>query len=186
LAGEDTSTGGLAGRYATALFELADAGKQLDVVADDLTGLKAAIDGSDDLRALIRSPLYDRDQQAAAMGAVLEKAGASDLVRRFVQVVAQNRRLFALPRMIDSYLAELARRRGQVTAEVTSARPLDEAQKTALTEALNKALGGKVQVNEKVDPALLGGLVVKVGSRMIDSSIRSKLQRLKFAMKGVG
>lgn len=186
MAGEDTSTNSLAARYATALFELADAASKLDEVADDLRGLKVALDDSEDLRRLIRSPIYGRDAQAAAMTAVLEKAGVQDLTRRFVLVVAQNRRLFAIPGMINAYLAELARRRGQVTADVAAARELTDDQRKALGEALNKAVGGTVQMNLTVDPSLLGGLVVKVGSRMIDSSVKSKLQRLKFAMKGVG
>jgi F-type H+-transporting ATPase subunit delta len=186
LAGEDTSTSGLAGRYAAALFDLADESKQLDAVAGDLSALKAAIAESDDLRRLIRSPLYSREQQARAMAAVLAKSGACDLTRRFVLLTAQNRRLFALTRMINAYLAELAKRRGEVSAEVTSARALTAAQQAALGDALKKAVGGKVNMNLQVDPSLLGGLVVKVGSRMIDSSIKSKLQRLQFAMKGVG
>jgi F-type H+-transporting ATPase subunit delta len=186
LAGEDTSTSSLAERYATALFDLAETANKLDEVADDLRGLKAAIGGSDDLQRLIRSPLYGRGQQAAAMAAVLDKAGVQDLTRRFVLVAAQNRRLFAVPGMINAYLAELARRRGEVTAEVTAARELTADQRKALGEALGKAVGGNVQMNLKVDPSLLGGLMVKVGSRMIDSSVKSKLQRLKFAMKGVG
>jgi F-type H+-transporting ATPase subunit delta len=110
----------------------------------------------------------------------------SDLVRRFVALVAENRRLFALVDMIDAYLGELARRRGEVTATVTSAVPLSDAQTAAVTEALKRAVGGKVAVDLKTDASLIGGLVVKVGSRMIDSSLKSKLQRLQLVMKGVG
>lgn len=186
MAGEDTSTGSLAGRYARALFELADEGKALDRVAEDLKGLDALLTESEDLQRLVRSPLYGRDQQAKAMEAILERAGVSDLTRRFVLVVANNRRLFALPKMIRAFLAELARRRGEVRAEVTAAAPLNEAQEKALLETLSKAVGGKVQLDLKTDPSLLGGLVVKVGSRMIDTSLKTKLQRLQFAMKGVG
>lgn len=176
----------MAGRYALALFELADSKQQLDSVAAELRELQAVIDESADLRRLITSPVIPRADQAKAIGAVLERAGASDLTARFVQVVAQNRRLFALPQMIRGYLAELRRRRGEVTAEVTAARELTQAQHDALTESLRKVAGGKVQVDLKVDPSLLGGLVVRVGSRMIDSSLRTKLQKLQFAMKGIG
>lgn len=182
----DSSTGGLARRYAQALYELADSGKQLDALADDLRALKGMIAESEDLQRMIRSPLLSRDQQMAAMKAILEKAGSGELALRFVMVAAQNRRLFALPAMIDAYLSELARRRGEVTAQVTSAQEMTAAQEKALAAALDKAVGGKVQMDIKVDPALLGGLIVKVGSRMVDASVRSKLQRLQLAMKGVG
>ena len=177
--------GGLAGRYASALFELAENAKQLDAVAGELRDLKQVIADSEDLRRLIRSPIYDRDQQSAAMAAILDKAGVGDLTRRFVLVVAQNRRLFALPEMIDGYLAELAHRRGEVTAMVTAARDLTKEQESALTDKLRKVVGAKVQVDLQVDPELLGGLVVRVGSRMVDSSLRSKLEKLQYAMKGV-
>ena len=182
----DRGTGGLAERYASALLELAEERNELDAVAEDLTGVGRMIEQSDDLQNLIRSPLLGRDLQAKAMSALLERAGVGGLTRRFVLVVAQNRRLFALPQMIKAYLGELARRRGEVTAEVVAAKELDEGQKNALTEALRKAVGSKVTVDLKVDPDLIGGLVVKVGSRMVDSSLRSKLQRLQLAMKGVG
>ena len=177
---------GLARRYASALFDLADASKELDSLAEELRALKAIVEESEDLRRLINSPLYGRDQQAKAMASILEKAGASDLCRRFVLVVAGNRRLFALTRIIDAYLAELARRRGEVTAQVTAARELSEEQKDALTDALKKVVGAKVQVDLKVDQGLIGGLIVKVGSRMVDTSLRSKLERLELAMKGTG
>ena len=186
MAAESTGASGLAGRYAAALFDLADSSKALDEVASELGDLRAAIAESEDLTRMIRSPVFGRDQQSKAMAAILDKAGAGDLTRRFVMVVAQNRRLFALPRMIDAYLAELARRRGEVTAQVTAARTLTADQKKALTEALRRTEGSKVKVDVQVDPSLLGGLTVKVGSRMIDSSLRTKLAKLQFVMKGVG
>lgn len=186
MAAEDTSLSGLAGRYARALLELAEEASVLDQVADDLGRLEAAIAESDDLRRLIASPLYGREQQGAVLGAVAEKLGVQDLTRRFVLLVAHNRRLFTLPRMIRAYLEELARRRGEVTAEVTSALALDAEQRRALTDALKAELGAKVRVDLKVDKSLLGGLIVRVGSRMFDSSLRNKLQRLQLAMKGVG
>lgn len=186
MSAEDTSLSGLAGRYALALIDLADEKKQLDGVADDLRGLQAAIAESEDLRRLIRSPLFSRGQQQKAMESLLEKFGMTGLTRNFVLLVTQNRRLFALPGMIDAYLQELARRRGEIAAQVTSAHELSDAQRKALHEALKGAVGAKVQIDHKVDPGLIGGLIVKVGSRMIDNSLRGKLQRLQIAMKGVG
>lgn len=186
MARDDTGLSGVAGRYALALIELADDKKQLDEVAEDLRGLRATIAESDDLQRLIRSPLFTRAEQAKAMATILEKAGVGDLTRRFVLVVADNRRLFVLPQMIGGYLAELSRRRGEVTAEVTSATELTKEQHAALAEAIKAKIGGKIQVDVKVDQGLIGGLIVKVGSRMIDNSLRSKLQRLRLAMKGVG
>lgn len=186
MAAQDTGSAGLAARYAAALFDLADESKQLDGVADDLRAIRALIAESAELRRLVRSPVLTRAEQARAMAAVLEKAGTSDLVRRFVGLVAENRRLFALTDMIEAYLSELARRRGEVTASVTSAALLSDAQTAALTEALRRAVGGKVSIESHTDSSLIGGLVVKVGSRMVDSSLKSKLQRLKLVMKGVG
>lgn len=186
MAARGTGAGGLAARYAAALFELADAHKAIDRVAADLAELKAMIAGSDALRSLIRSPILSRDEQGRAMAALLQQAGTSDLVRKFVGLVARNRRLFALSQMIEEFLAELARRRGEMRAEVTAAKPLNDQQQAALAEAIRRSVGGKVAVDVKVDPALIGGLVVKVGSRMVDTSLRTKLQRLQLAMKGVG
>ena len=186
MASEGATSGGLAGRYATALFDLADERKELDQVAEELGALKSTIAESEDLRRFIRSPLHDRDEQTKVMSAILDKAGAGELAKRFVLVVAHNRRLFALPRMIDAFLAELARRRGEVTAQVVAAHELSDNQKDALLAALRQVVGGKVQMDLRVDRGLIGGLVVKVGSRMIDTSLRSKLERLELAMKGAG
>ena len=186
MAAQDTGTAGLAARYAAALFDLADEARELDAVAADLRAIRALIADSADLRRLVRSPVLTREDQGRAMAAVLEKAGTCDLVRRFVGLVAGNRRLFALTDMIDAYLGELARRRGEITASVTSAAPLSEAQSAALVDALRRAVGGKIAVETHTDAALIGGLIVKVGSRMVDSSLKSKLQRLQLVMKGVG
>ena len=186
MASEGATSSGLAGRYASALLELADERKGLDQVAAELSALKAIIADSEDLRRFIESPLYDRDEQKKVMAAILEKAGAGELTLRFVLVVAHNRRLFALPRMIDAFLAELARRRGEVTARVVAAYDLSTTQKDALLAALRQAIGSKVQMDLRVDQGLIGGLVIKVGSRMIDTSLRSKLKRLELAMKGAG
>lgn len=184
MASNSSDTSGIAERYATALYDMADEAKQLDAVADDLRGLKSLLEDSNDLRRLVRSPLIDRQVQTAAMMAVLEKAGVGDLTRRFVGVVGQNRRLFAMSAMIDAFLAVLARRRGEETAYVSSAAALSDAQLDRLAETLRKAVGSKVRVETAVDPALIGGLVVRVGSRMVDSSVRTKLQRMQLAMKG--
>ena len=175
---------GVATRYALALFELADEKRKLDEVARDLRALDAMIASSGDLRRLLRNPVVSRADSGRAMAALLETAEADPLTRNFVGLVAANRRLFALPAMIAAFLAELAARRGEVTAEVTSARELTDAQKTSLEAALRSAVGGKVALSLKVNPGLVGGLIVKVGSRMIDSSLKSQLARLKLAMKG--
>ena len=177
---------GLADRYATALFELAEADKALSEVADELQRIGSMIGESRDLRRLIGSPVISRDDQCKAMDALLEKAEISDLTRRFVGLVARNRRLFALPNMIGAYQDMLAHRRGETTAEVLSAKALTKAQLAGISESLTKAVGTKVALAASVDPDILGGLVVKVGSRMIDSSLRTKLNRMRLAMKGVG
>lgn len=186
MATESSVIGGIAGRYAAALYDLADEAKVLDAVADDVRGILQALEDSPDFSKLVLSPLMDRQVQARAMSAVLEKAGTHDLLRRFVGVVASNGRLFALPEMARGYLAELARRRGEVTAKVTAPNDIDDEQKQAIIAALKPYAGDKVSLDVDVDPSLIGGLVVRVDSRMIDSSIRSKLQRLQLVMKGAG
>lgn len=183
---EASGPASLAGRYANALFELADGQKQLDAVAADLATLRRMLNESPDLRRLVASPVIGRDAQGRAMAALLEASEAGSLVRRFLGVVCQNGRLRDLPDMIGAFLAELARRRGETAADVVSALPLSEAQEAALSETLRRLVGSKVSVNARVDASLLGGLIVKVGSRMFDSSVRTKLQRLRLAMKGVG
>lgn len=174
---------GVAQRYATALFDLADEAKALDQVADDLRGVRAALAESDDLRRLLTSPALSRDAQSSAMAAILEAGGAGELTRKFVGLVAYNRRLFVLPVMIEAYLAELARRRGEMTARVRSAHPLSDQQQSALIDQLKTSFGVKVDMDLTVDPALLGGMVIQVGSRMIDNSLRSKLDRMQIALK---
>jgi F-type H+-transporting ATPase subunit delta len=174
----------LASRYANALFELADEKQELDKVADDLTTVRALLDESADLRTAVRSPLIGRDAQAAALEQVLANAEVGETVRNFVGVVAHNRRAFALSDMIRGFLGELARRRGEETARVVSAKALDDERQQAVTDSLKKAMGAKVAVDFQVDPAILGGLVVHVGSRMIDSSVRTRLQKAQLAMRG--
>jgi F-type H+-transporting ATPase subunit delta len=185
LASETTGVSGLAERYAAALFDLADERRILDEVASDLRQLRAMVQASPDLLRLIRSPILSRDEQSKGIGALAERAGLSPLVRDFLAVVARNRRLFAVPAMIEAFLAKLAARRGEVTAEVFAAQPLSEAQLAALNEQLRRSIGSRVSVDVHVDPGLIGGLVLKLGSRMVDGSIKSKLQRLQLAMKSI-
>jgi F-type H+-transporting ATPase subunit delta len=177
---------GIAGRYATALFELADEANNLDGVLNDLAAIDDALAESADLRALVTSPIYSRAQQGAAMVAIGDKMGLSDLTRNILGLMATKRRLFTLPGVISGYRALLADKRGEVTAEVTSATALTEKQVAALSEKLKASVGKDVMLKMAVDAKLIGGLVVKVGSRMIDTSIRAKLSNLQNAMKEVG
>jgi F-type H+-transporting ATPase subunit delta len=186
VASEGTGIAGLAERYAAALFELADERHALDAVAGDLRAVHAMLAESGDLVRLMRSPVLSRDAQGKAIAAVAERAELSALTCDFLAVVARNRRLFAVPAMVAAYLAKLAERRGEVTAEVTVAQPLDTARQAALAEQLRRAVGARVAVELTVDPGLLGGMIVKVGSRMVDASLGSRLQRLRLAMKATG
>jgi len=186
VAGQADRTGGLAERYATALYDLAGEQNALDTVAADLKTLRKMTDESDDFRRFINSPVLSRADQAKAVQALAEKAQLSGLTQKFLGLAAANRRLFALPSVIAAYLDRLATRRGEVTAEVTSAVTLNDTQMSAITAALKQTVGRTVALTSKIDPSILGGLIVRVGSRMVDSSIKSKLQRLKLAMKGVG
>jgi F-type H+-transporting ATPase subunit delta len=185
VASKASGTTGLGARYATALYELADEQKSLDEVAADLRALRGLIDDSADLRRLIRSPVLTRAAQAQAIAALAARAGFQPLVQNILGLMAKNRRLFVLPAVIEAYLAELAARRGEVTAQVISAQALSDAQRQTLDERLRRAVGGKVAIELRVDPSLLGGLIVKLGSRMVDASLSSKLHRLQLAMKGV-
>jgi F-type H+-transporting ATPase subunit delta len=185
VAAAEKGVSGLAQRYAAALFDLADERKALDAVAGDLQALRAMLRDSGDLRRLIRSPVLSREAQGKGIAALAEKAAISALTRNFLGLLAQNRRLFALPDMIEGYLSRLAEKRGEVTAHVVTAQDLSAAQREAVNEQLRKAVGRKVAVDIEIDPGLLGGLVVRVGSRMVDASLKSKLHRLQLAMKGV-
>ena len=175
----------IASRYAAALFELAQESDALEAVESDLQALKSMIDDSADLSELLRSPLYSSDDKSKALGAVLEKAETGDLARRFVGLVIGNRRAFALRDMTVAFAQLAAAHRGEIVASVTSAVALNDAQVAALKSELSAAMKTDVSVDARVDDAILGGLVVRVGSRMIDSSLRTKLQNLKFAMRGV-
>jgi F-type H+-transporting ATPase subunit delta len=184
VAAQDPIVSGVAGRYATALFELARDEKALDVVKADLDRFEALIAESDDLKRLIRSPVFSSEDQLKAMTAVLAQTGIGGIAANFVRFAAQNRRLFAVPEMIRSFRLLLARHRGESSADVTVAEKLSDAHLGALKEALKSVTGGQdVDLNVKVDPAIIGGLVVKLGSRMVDTSLRTKLNAIKFAMK---
>ncbi|QHQ36216.1 F0F1 ATP synthase subunit delta [Algicella marina] len=179
-------TSGIAGRYATALFELAKDAKGIDGLEGDIEALSAALDESADLRDVISSPIYTRTQQGSAISAIAEKMGLGSLVANTLALMASKRRLFVLPAMIKSVRGLIAQERGEVTAEVRSAKALSDEQKKELAKALKSAIGQDIKIDTTVDESLIGGLVVKVGSRMIDTSIRAKLNKLQNAMKEVG
>jgi F-type H+-transporting ATPase subunit delta len=184
VAGEDPHISGMAGRYANALFELARENKAVDAVKADLERFDGMIGESADLARLVRSPVFGADEQLKALGAILDRAGISGLAANFLRVITTNRRLFAVRDMIRAFRALVARFKGEVTAQVTVAEPLNDANTGALKDALKSVTGGKdIDLDVRVDPAIIGGLVVKVGSRMVDSSLRTKLNAIKFAMK---
>lgn len=186
MATEDPIMASVAGRYASALFELATEQKQVAEVEKALDRFQAMVEQSPDLARLVKSPAFSADDQLKAITAILAKAGIGGLAGNFLQLIARNRRLFAVEDMVKSYRTLSARARGEVDAEVSSAFPLDNAQLEALKDQLRASVGGKqVKVATKVDPGLLGGLVVKMGSRMVDSSIRTKLMSLKTRLKEV-
>lgn len=174
----------IAGRYATALFELARDGKAIDKVEASLAHLRAALDQSDDFRRLTTSPVLSRADAAKGAAAITKSLKLDPLTANFVGVLAQNRRLSQLGSVIGAFRTLAANHRGEATADVTSAHPLSAAQVDALKKQLKTRIGRDVAVNLSVDPALLGGLVVKLGSQMIDSSIRTRLNSLAHAMKG--
>lgn len=183
----DSSSGiqaSLAGRYAIALFGLARDEKQIETVGASLATLRDSLAESADLRDLISSPLIGRDDQARAVGAVVDSLGLDRLTRNLVGVLARNRRLPQLANVIRAFGLLAARHRGEITAEVTSARALDGDQVESIKQHLRTRMGRDIAVDLSVDPAILGGLVVKVGSQMIDSSIRTKLNTLAHVMKG--
>jgi F-type H+-transporting ATPase subunit delta len=177
-------TGNIAERYATSLFLLAGDKGLYDAVAADLKVLVTMTEGSPDLQTIIYSPVISRADQVKGITALASKASLTDLTRKFLGALATNRRLNVLTEVATIYNAKLAAQRGEHTAVVTSAAPLRPGQLESLREKLASKLGGRVTLDLKVDPEIIGGLIVKIGSRMIDSSIRSKLERIGFAMKG--
>lgn len=181
-----TYSGGIAARYATAVFEIARDAGGLDAIERDVAALREALGASDDLSELMTSPIYTREQQEAGVGAVAERMGLGATMANTLRLMATKRRLFAVPSLLTALDDMIARERGEVTAEVTSARPLTEEQRSALAGSLRRTVGKDVKINQTVDEGIIGGLIVKVGSRMIDTSIRSKLTQMQSTMKEAG
>ena len=177
---------GIAERYATAIFEIAKENKRLANLETSLSDLSTALGDSPELRSLIASPLVTRAEQEAAISAIAEKMELVQVLRKALALMAQKRRLFVLPQLITALRDLLADERGEVTADVASAKALTKAQTDKLAATLTERVGKTVTINATVDEKLIGGLVVKVGSKMIDTSIRSKLNSLQNAMKEVG
>jgi F-type H+-transporting ATPase subunit delta len=184
VATTDQTVSGVPGRYASALFELASETKAAESVGHQIASVGAAIDASDDLKRLVLSPVFSSDQQIAALTGVAAELGVGGITLNFLKLLAKNRRLAALPDVVKAYAILLATSKGEVSGEVTSAQPLNDAQLSELKAALKSSLGRDVALSTKVDSSILGGLIVKVGSRMMDNSLKTKLQNLKIAMKG--
>ena len=180
----EKAEGGLAGRYANAVFELAQDQKAVDAVSTDLASLRRTIETNPDLNRLMRSPVFSAEDQAKALKAILEKMGTHPLTTKFLLLLANKRRLFVVNQIIAAYERLVAQSRGETEAEVTSARHLNDDEIAELKSTLKAKLGKEPRLHSRIDPTLLGGLVVKVGSRMIDSSLRTKLDGLRSAMKG--
>jgi len=181
----ETSMSGVAGRYGAALFELANESGTADAVSGDLKRFAAFIEESPDLKRLVTSPVFTADQQKAAVGAVLDRAGIGGIVANFIRLVAQKRRLFVLPAMIRAYETLLARKKGIVPAEVTVAEAMPEQLLADLKSALAKTAGQEVSLAVKVNPDIIGGMIVKLGHRMFDASLKTKLNALRVAMREV-
>ena len=181
-----SSVSGVAERYAFALFDLAREQSQIAPIEAQLRAVSALLGESPDLRRLIRSPVFSAEEQERAIGAVADRAGIRGLVGNFLRLVARNRRLFALPGIIQGFSDLAARHRGEVSAEVTSAHPLSPDHVAGLRAVLRERLGSEVTLLTRVDPAILGGLVVRVGSRMIDTSLRTRLMTVRTQLKEVG
>jgi len=177
---------GIAARYATAIFEIAKESNALSDLEANVTDLGAALHDSADLQTMISSPLISRDEQGGAISAIAEKMGLMPVMKNGLSVMSQKRRLFVLPSLLNSLQALIAEEKGEVTAEVTSAKALTKTQADKLAKTLSERVGKTVKINATVDESLISGLVVKVGSKMIDTSIRSKLDSLQNAMKEVG
>jgi F-type H+-transporting ATPase subunit delta len=186
VAAEDPSVSGVSGRYATALFELARDEKSIDAVKADLDQFDAMLNDSADLKRLVRSPVFAADTQSKALSAVLDKAAITGISANFLKVLTANRRLFAVSDVIRAFRALVARFKGEASADVTVAEPLSDKNLDALKTALKAVSGKDVTLHVKVDPSIIGGLVVKLGSRMVDSSLRTKLNSIKHAMKEAG
>jgi F-type H+-transporting ATPase subunit delta len=186
VAAENPSVSGVSGRYATALFELARDEKSIDAVKGDLDKFDAMLSESADLKRLVRSPVFSAKAQLNALTAVLDKSGISGISAKFLKVLTANRRLFAVSDAIRAFRALVAKFKGEATADVTVAETLSDRNLDALKTALKSVTGKDVVLNVQVDPSIIGGLVVKLGSRMVDSSLRTKLNSIKHAMKEAG
>ncbi|WP_309941702.1 F0F1 ATP synthase subunit delta [Tardiphaga robiniae] len=186
MATQDPSVSGMSGRYATALFELARDEKSVDAVKADLDKFAAMLADSADLARLVRSPVFSAEIQGKALASVLEKAGITGVTANFLKVLTANRRLFAIGDVARGFNALVAKFKGEATADVTVAEPLSDKNLDALKTALKSVTGKDVALNVKVDPSIIGGLVVKLGSRMVDSSLRTKLNSIKHSMKEAG
>ena len=187
MAGEDSTVSGVAGRYARALFELALDAKSVDAVKADIEKFAAMIAESPDLNRLVRSPVFGAEERSRALAAVLAKAEIGGLAANFLMFVTANRRLFSIGEIIRDFRKLVAKWKGEVTAEVTAAEKLSDAHLEAIKSALKSITGEKsVDLHVKIDPAIIGGLTVKLGSRMVDSSLRTKLNAIKHAMKEAG
>jgi F-type H+-transporting ATPase subunit delta len=186
VAREESIVSGMAGRYATALFELALEERALDTVKADLDRFDALVRESADLARLLRSPVFSSAEQLAAIAAIVDWAGIGGLAANFLKLAARNRRLFAVPDMIKSFRSLFARQRGEVSASLTVAEPLKEEQLGAIKDAIKSITHGRsVDLAVNIDPAIIGGLIVRLGSRMVDTSLRTKLNAMKHAMKEV-
>jgi len=177
---------GIAQRYATALFEIAREAKSVSGLEADIDTLEAALAESKDFRDLIASPVYSRDAQDRAIAALAAKMGLGEMTANTLRLMASKRRLFTLPQLIRNLRALIAEEKGEISAEVVSAKPLSDAQKEKLSAALKQNAGKDVKLNATVDESLIGGLIVKLGSKMIDTSIRARLNALQNTMKEVG
>ena len=184
MATTDQTVSGVPGRYASALFELASDEKSADQVGKYLSTFGAAIEASDDLKRLVRSPVFKSEDQIAAIEGIASELGIDGTTLNFLRLAAKNRRLSAVPEMIKAYATLLAASKGEIAGEVVSAEALSDAQLKDLKAALKSSLGSDVALSTRVDASILGGLIVKVGSRMMDNSLKTKLQNLKIAMKG--
>jgi len=183
LAGEQPIVSGMAGRYATALFELAREANAIDAVKADLERFDALVAENPDLNRLVRSPVFSAAEQLQALSAVLDRVGIGGLAAKFLKLVTMNRRLFAARDMVRGYRELVALHKGEATAEVTVAERLKDDHVAALKSALKAVSGKDVDLAIKIDPAIIGGLVVKLGSRMVDTSLRTKLTAIRHAMK---
>jgi F-type H+-transporting ATPase subunit delta len=186
VAGEEPIVSGMAGRYATAVFELALEENTLDQVMAELDRFDALVAESPDLLRLVRSPVFSAEDQQGALTAVLDRAGISGTAANFLRLVTAKRRLFAVRDMVRTLRVLVARHKGEVTAQVTVAERLGDRHLAALKDALKSVTGKDVTLDIKVEPAIIGGLVVKIGSRMVDASLKTKLNSIKHAMKEVG